>query len=254
MSQPSGGRPASGSRVSRRLVIGAIGGAVLIILVLGLVVWFTRDGDDTTVAGTSTTTESRVTTTTTLATTSSTTTSTTRTSTAPPTGRTTTTHPDQRDTAGPDCVNGWMVPEPGSALRVAPLDLVRRDMGIAGRFHVVEMRYFTGPEVPWILDPPWSVVEHWYVKAWLVDEPEFRARWLVVRRIPGRIEGIEAAAPFDTTGYESPDWRGFIGEGEPRAVEGLPGTWVGMDYDFLVGEDGEKPGLPDEVVGCLDGT
>jgi hypothetical protein len=76
---------------------------------------------------------------------------------------------------------------------------------------------------------------------------------LVVRRAPG-IDGIEAAASFDTTGYESPGWRGFIGEGEPHAVEGLPGTWVGMDYDFLVGEDGEHPGLPDEVVGCLDGT
>lgn len=252
MSEVSGRKPSSGTArrpVSRRLVIGVAGVAALALLVVGLAVWFTRDGDDTTTAGTSTTTETLATTTTTLETTTSSTTPTTTS-----TGPTSTTHPDQSGTAGAGCVNGWMVPEPGTPLRVAPLDLIRRDMRITGRFHVVEMRYFTGPEVPWILDPPWSVVEHWYVKASLVDEPEFRARWLVVRRAPGRIEGIEAAAPFDTTGYESPDWRGFIGEGELHAVEGLPGTWMGMDYDFLVGEDGEQPGLPDEVVGCLDGT
>jgi hypothetical protein len=29
---------------------------------------------------------------------------------------------------------------------------------------------------------------------------------------------------------------------------------VGIEFDFTTGEDGEKPGLPDEVVHCLDGT
>ena len=41
---------------------------------------------------------------------------------------------------------------------------------------------------------------------------------------------------------------------EPRAVEGLPGTWFGIEYDFVSGEAGDTPGLPDEVVRCLDGT
>lgn len=68
------------------------------------------------------------------------------------------------------------------------------------------------------------------------------------------VEGIAAVAPFDTKGYQPPDWRGFIDEGDPHAIENLPGTWVGLDYDFLIGEDGEKPGLPNEVVHCLDGT
>jgi len=27
-----------------------------------------------------------------------------------------------------------------------------------------------------------------------------------------------------------------------------------MAYDFVVGEDGNMPGLLDEVVGCMDGT
>jgi hypothetical protein len=68
--------------------------------------------------------------------------------------------------------------------------------------------------------------------------------------------GIAAAARFDTEGYRSPDWRAFIGDRPPHAVEGLPGLWVGQDYDFTVGDDPylEHPGLPDEVVRCLDGT
>jgi hypothetical protein len=28
----------------------------------------------------------------------------------------------------------------------------------------------------------------------------------------------------------------------------------GFNFEFLTGEDGEKPGLPNEVVRCLDGT
>jgi hypothetical protein len=116
------------------------------------------------------------------------------------------------------------------------------------------MRYFTGPEVPWILAPRSPYVEWWYVKAQLVDDPAFRARWLVSRRWEPLRQGITAAAPFDTKGYQSPDWRGFIGDRPAHVVEGLPGMWVGGDFDFTVGEDGEKPGLPDEVGHCLDGT
>jgi hypothetical protein len=145
------------------------------------------------------------------------------------------------------------VPEPGTDLRTTPLDLIRRDMRVAGQFLVIEMRCFAGPEVPWILWPRRDRVEWWYVKAQLIDDPAFRARWLVARRSPV-VSGMSAVAPFHTSGYHSPDWRGFIGEGEPYTIEGLPGTYVGMNFDFLVGEDGEKPGLPDEVVGCLDGT
>jgi hypothetical protein len=165
----------------------------------------------------------------------------------------TTTRPPQGGEAGPGCVSGWIAPTRGTALRVKPLDVIRTQMGITGEFQVIEMRYFTGPEVPWILQPRPPLVQRWYVKAQLVDDPAFRARWLVEKRSPA-IEGIAAVTSFNTAGYQSPDWRGFLGEGEPRAVEGLPGTWVGFNFDYLTGEDGEKPGLPNEVVHCLDGT
>jgi hypothetical protein len=241
---------ATGKGVSRRLVVGVAGAVAVVLVVAAAVVLATRDGKDTTTSATSTTAEGHPSTTTMPATTAPTTTpSTTTTSTGP----VTTTRPAPSGVAGPGCVNGWIVPTPGTARRVDPLDVIRRDMRITGDFQVIEMRYFTGPEVPWILRPPPPFVEWWYVKAQLVDDPAFRARWLVARRSPV-VEGMTAVARFDTEGYQSPDWRGFIGESEPYAIEGLPGTWVGMNFDFLSGEDGEKPGLPNEVVHCLDGT
>jgi hypothetical protein len=107
------------------------------------------------------------------------------------------------------------------------------------------MRYFTGPEVPWILYPRPPFVERWYVKASLVDDPSVRARWIVERRDENR-RGIVGVAPYETSGYRSPDWRGFVGDGEPRVVPGLPGLWVGINYDFVTGEgDGGNRGLPE---------
>jgi hypothetical protein len=165
----------------------------------------------------------------------------------------TTTAPPHGDPS-PGCYSGWVTPTPGTPLRAEPLDIIRGQMGVSGEFHVVEMRYFTGPEVPWIINPRPVLVQRWYVKAWLVDEPTFRARWLVERRSEA-VAGIGGVAPFDTTGYQSPDWRGFIGESdEPYAIEGLPGTWVGFNYDFITGETGDNRGLPDEIEHCLDGT
>jgi hypothetical protein len=126
-------------------------------------------------------------------------------------------------------------------------------MGVTGDFQVLDMRYFTSPEVPWIESPRPPFVEWWYVKARLVGDPAFQARWLIAKRSPV-IKGIAAVAPFSTTGYQSPDWRAFIGDGEPRAIDGIPGTWVGIEFDFTTGEDNEKPGLPEEAIGCLDDT
>jgi hypothetical protein len=151
-----------------------------------------------------------------------------------------------------DCVEGWTAPPPGSELYDEGLDLIRGQMGIQGDFDVDEMRYFLGPDVPWIIEPHFDVVRRWYVKASLVDDPEFRGRWLLEYRAPDR-RGISAAAPYDTVGYQSPDWRGFAGDGPPRHVPGLPGEWPGVEYDFVTGEgDSGNPGLPAEVEGCLD--
>jgi hypothetical protein len=149
------------------------------------------------------------------------------------------------------CVEGWVSPAAGTELYHEALDLIAGQMGIDGEFVVDEMRYFQGPDVPWIVEPHFDVVRRWYVKASLVDDPEFRGRWLLEYRDQNR-RGISAVAPYDTAGYESPDWRGFTGEGPPRTIVGLPGTWAGIDYDFVTGEgDTGNRGLPAEVEGCI---
>jgi hypothetical protein len=126
-------------------------------------------------------------------------------------------------------------------------------MGVTGLFVVAEMRYFTGPEVPNI-EPKPPVVKRWYVKAYLVKKPSFRGRWLVEKR-SSTIEGISAVATFDSHGFESPDWRGFEGEGQPTSYPGLPGKWIGINFDFVTGEgDSGFPGLPTQVTGCMKGT
>ena len=167
----------------------------------------------------------------------------------------TTTIPATSGEPGPGCVTGWVSPTRGTALRTDPLDVIREGMGVSGEFAVVEMRYFTGPPAPGLVSD--DVFERWYVKAHLADDPTFGARWLVHRWPPGA--GIVAAAPFDTTGYHQGDWHSFEGvdwgsePDGPYAVEGLPGRWSGRDIDPVIGEEG-YPELPDEVVGCLDGT
>ena len=154
----------------------------------------------------------------------------------------------------PDCVEGWIRPAAGGELYEEALDLIRSEMGVEGDFVVDEMRYFLGPDVPWIIDPHFDVVRRWYVKGSLVADPEFRGRWLLEHRDEDR-RGISAVAPYDTVGYQSPDWRGFTGDGPPRTIPGLPGEWPGLEYDFVTGEgDTGNPGVPAEVEGCLADT
>jgi hypothetical protein len=70
--------------------------------------------------------------------------------------------------------------------------------------------------------------------------------------------GLVAVAPFDTTGFTSPDWVGFQYEAADsmrKAYPGLPGKWAGTPYDFVKGGAGLRiPGLPRAVVGCLAQT
>jgi hypothetical protein len=121
---------------------------------------------------------------------------------------------------------------------------------------VVDMRYFTGPESPpsdkgYILE-----VERWYIKLYAENDIAFQGRFLVESRRFGR--GLVALAPFDSTGFASPDWRAFQydeTDTTPRAVPSLPGMWTGIGYDFVKGGEGLTiPGLPAENAGCLDGT
>jgi hypothetical protein len=127
-------------------------------------------------------------------------------------------------------------------------------MGVAGTWSVEDIRYFAGPDSPGVIEPRFEVVHRWYFRAGLLDNMDFRGRWLLEKRTD-LILGVSAVAPTDTTGYRSPDWFGFVGEGRPRRIDGLPGKWSGIAYDFVTGEgDSGQPGLPPEVVGCLAGT
>jgi hypothetical protein len=164
-------------------------------------------------------------------------------------------------TATVACVDGWTIPEDREQ-RELPFHVIRRSMEVDGDFHVVEIRYFEGPEGPPTDKPYLERVDRWYVKAWLEEDPSFRGRWLIEERSFG--SGIAAVAPFDTEGFESPDWVAFQYEGEDaerRVFPGLPGTWAGTTYDFVSGRDPETgkhvfrfPGLPPEVAGCLIDT
>lgn len=141
-----------------------------------------------------------------------------------------------------DCQAGWYTPPPGDPLRTQGLDLLRESVGTTGRFIVEDMRYFTT-----------DGVERWYIKARLETEPTFRGRFLIERR--GDSGGVVAIAPAGTRGWQSPDWAGFEGDGEPVAYPDLPGTWSGVRFDYVSGTGGPgQPGLPDDVVGCVADT
>ncbi len=152
------------------------------------------------------------------------------------------------------CINGWTSPPEGDAKRDEGLEILANYMGLTDPLVVDDMRYFIGPDPDNILDPRFENVERWYIKATLSTDPTYRGRWLIERRTADRL-GVSAVAPYETVGYVSPDWHGFEGDGAPRAIDGLPGLWGGIDYDFVTGEgDGGYPGLPDSQSECLAGT
>jgi hypothetical protein len=146
----------------------------------------------------------------------------------------------------PSCVNGWKEPAPGTALRTFPLDLLRQSQGLDKEFHVVDLRYFTGPDDANLAadSKQKTPVERWYGQVVYTGKPDFLIRFLVVRRKVG--EGIAAIADYSTAGFASPDWYGFDGEGGKSTYPGLPGKWPGQPYDYV--QAGE---LPPQVRGCL---
>jgi hypothetical protein len=141
-----------------------------------------------------------------------------------------------------------------------PLGVIRRTAPVAGEFRVVDMRMFVGPESPpsegegakgYLQD-----IRRWYIKLYVPDDLTYQGRFLVEQRAFGR--GVSAVAPYDTGGFSSPDWSGFQFDSAntaSRAYPGLPGEWMGVRFDFVNGGSGLTiPGLPDAVLGCLDGT
>ena len=120
---------------------------------------------------------------------------------------------------------------------------------------IVDLRYFEGPESPPSEAGYLLLVQRWYVKLYAKNDFAFAGRFLVEARRFG--QGLAAVAAYDSTGWASPDWVGFQSSADAtaRPYDSLPGEWRGTPYDFVKGGEGiEISGLPDEVVGCLDGT
>lgn len=164
--------------------------------------------------------------------------------------------PPTRGAAGLGCENGWVTPPERSPRYLQPLGIIRRATGVEGPLEVVDMRYFEGPESPPSDKGYLLVVQRWYVKLYAEDDLSFQGRFVLEARRFGR--GLAAVAPYDTSGFRSPDWVGFQYESsdpETRFYEGLPGLWSGIAYDFVRGGEGLSiPGLPEQVAGCLDAT
>jgi len=153
------------------------------------------------------------------------------------------------------CVQGWTSPSPGSHGVPLVLRVIRTTLGLSSPLRIDAIRYFQGPESPPSDQNYLKTVDRWYVKAQEKKQPSMGARFLVERRQFGI--GLSAAAPFDTTGFHAGDWTGFQHDttADLTSVDGVPGKVRAVTYDFVDGGEGLTfPGLPDAVVGCLEGT
>lgn len=152
-----------------------------------------------------------------------------------------------------DCVSGWTTPEPAEAAYDDALAVLAGQLGVDAPWQLDALRYFTGPDTSWSATPA-DIVERWYVRGALANDASFRGRFLIERRsdLDAR---LVAVAPYESTGFASPDWTGFIGDSEPHTYLGLPGRWSGTPYDFVSGGAVVGgPGLPGEVIGCVSDT
>ena len=154
------------------------------------------------------------------------------------------------------CLHGWSTPGTTAPEIREALTVIRTTLRISSALQVVTDRFFTGPESPNGDDKGYlQVVDRFYVKAREKKDPSLGGRFLVERRQFGI--GLVAAAPFDTSGYDSHDWTGFQYQAgsQPQRVKDIPGTVQAVTYDFVDGGQGlDFPGLPADVAGCMDGT
>lgn len=154
------------------------------------------------------------------------------------------------------CVGGWVRPDEGTPDFTDPIGLIRKVAPFEGPYEVVDMRLFVGPESPPSEKGYLQDIRRWYVKMYAADDLTYQGRFLIEQRRFGR--GVVAVAPYDTSGFTSPDWVGFQYDGsdpDRAAYDGLPAEWRGTPYDFVAGGGGLTiPGLPEDVRRCLDGT
>ncbi len=165
--------------------------------------------------------------------------------------------PSTRGAPSDTCIDGWRTPPRDTPMFTDPLGIIRRTSPVEGDFVVVDLRMFVGPESPPSPDKGYlQDIRRWYIKLYAASDWSYAGRFIVESRLFGR--GLAAVAPYDSEGFRSPDWAGFQWDStdtEAVAYPGLPGRWQGRPYDFVKGGAGlEIAGLPDEVIGCLDGT
>ncbi|HUP83868.1 MAG TPA: hypothetical protein VM284_06745 [Candidatus Limnocylindria bacterium] len=146
--------------------------------------------------------------------------------------------------AGPtaDCVNGWSTPEAGSVQYDDALSILGEQLNVDGPWQLDAMRYFPGPDG----------ALHWYMRGAVATDANFRGRFLI--EASGEDARVAAVAPYESSGFQSPDWTGFIGDSEPQTYLGLPGRWSGSAYDFVSGGGVAPPGLSAELIGCVSDT
>ena len=122
-----------------------------------------------------------------------------------------------------------------------------------GKFVVVDMRYFNGPESPaseqgYLLD-----VSRWYIKLYDPDDMRYQGRFIVEERQFGRglVRGGALRHPrVRLAGLEwLPVHRASTASGAPTRA--CPARGPGLRYDFVEGGEGLTfPGLPSQVEGC----
>ncbi len=142
----------------------------------------------------------------------------------------------------PSCVGGWITPPRGSPLRRVALNMMRTQFGQV--FMIADMRYFVGPEDGDVMGQT-GLVERWYVKGHLLNDPSYRRRWLIRRAKVG--SGIDAVARYDSSGYGPNTWK-RVGTQDARFLDPF------VHPCGRAAPDAKCMGLPREVLGCLDGT
>ncbi|MEA2677878.1 MAG: hypothetical protein QOJ81_2019 [Chloroflexota bacterium] len=141
-----------------------------------------------------------------------------------------------------DCVNGWITPSAGSPEYDGALSILGDQLGADGPWQLDALRYFTASDG----------ALRWYLRGAMATDANFRGRFLI--EASGEDARVAAVAPYESIGFQSPDWTGFLGDGEPQTYLGLPGRWSGTPYDFVTGGTTGEPGLPAEMIGCVSDT
>ena len=117
-------------------------------------------------------------------------------------------------------MDGWNTPDVGSSEYDDALGILGDQLGVDGPWQLAAMRYFGGTDD----------VLRWYVRGAMATAANLRGRFLIEARAEDA--GVVAVAPYESSGFQSPDWTGFIGDGEPQTHLGVPGHASGDPHHY----------------------